>query len=344
MLKGTAREAAAEFLGTFILIVFGVGVVAQTVLSRNANGSYLGINIGWGLAVMLGVYMAGGISGAHLNPAVTLALAVTRGFSWTKVAPYVIAQIAGAFVASAVVFFTYREAFDAFDSGVRQVAGPAGTAGIFATYPQPFLSIFGGFVDQVVGTALLMAGVLAVTDQRNNAAPGWLTPVLVGGIVIAIGVSRSGTTLVTRSILRATSGRGSLPRLLAGAATSSPSAVVGGGCRSSRRRSAPSSARSCTTRWQPVITRRSPSRRNENTLCPRPRSGHHVEPRDRVRSRRRDRVGCAGGVSAAVPQRGARRARPGSDLVVTAQDRARGHGRGRRHRRGRGCDWRHQSA
>jgi MIP family channel proteins len=189
MLKGTAREAAAEFLGTFILIAFGVGVVAQTVLSRGANGSYLAINIGWGLGVMMGVYAAGGVSGAHLNPAVTLSLAVTRGFSWTKVAPYVIAQIAGAFAASAVVYATYHEAFVAFDSGTRQVLGGQGTAGIFATYPQPFLSTTGGFIDQVVGTALLMAGVLAVTDQRNNAAPGWLTPVLVGALVVAIGVA-----------------------------------------------------------------------------------------------------------------------------------------------------------
>jgi MIP family channel proteins len=188
MLKGTAREAAAEFLGTFFLIVFGVGVVAQTVLSRGANGSILAINLGWGLAVMLGVYVAGGVSGAHLNPAVTLALAVARGFSWSKVAPYVTAQVAGAFVASAVVYATYYEALDAFDGGTRQVLGAQGTAGIFATYPQPFLSIMGGFVDQVVGTALLMAGVLAVTDQRNNAAPGWMTPVLVGGLVVAIGV------------------------------------------------------------------------------------------------------------------------------------------------------------
>jgi MIP family channel proteins len=189
MLKGTAREAAAEFLGTFILIMFGAGVVAQTVLSRGANGSFLAINVGWGLGVMLGVYAAGGVSGAHLNPAVTLALAVTRGFAWVKVAPYIAAQVAGAFVAAAVVFATYHEAFSAFDGGVRQVLGEQGTGGIFATYPQPFLSIAGGFIDQVVGTALLMAGVLVVTDQRNNAAPGWLTPVLVGGIVLAIGVA-----------------------------------------------------------------------------------------------------------------------------------------------------------
>ena len=189
MLKGTSREAAAEFLGTFFLIVFGVGVVAQTVLSRGANGSFLAINIGWGLAVMLGVYVSAGVSGAHLNPAVTLAAALTRGFAWSKVGPYIVAQMAGAFVASALVYVTYYEAFNAFDGGVRQVLGERGTAGIFATYPQPFLSIAGGFVDQVVGTALLVAAILAITDQRNNAAPGWLTPVLVGGIVTAIGVS-----------------------------------------------------------------------------------------------------------------------------------------------------------
>ena len=188
-MHGTNREAAAEFLGTFILIVFGVGVVAQTVLSANANGSFLAINIGWGLAVMLGVYVAGAVSGAHLNPAVTIALAVVRGFPWAKAAPYIVAQMAGAFVASAVVYLTYREAFDAFDAGVRQIAGARGTAGIFATYPQPFLSTLGGFVDQVVGTALLMLSILAVTDSRNAATPSWLTPVIVGGIVTAIGVS-----------------------------------------------------------------------------------------------------------------------------------------------------------
>ena len=189
MLKGTSREAAAEFLGTFILIVFGVGVVAQTVLSKGANGSFLAINLGWGLAVMLGVYAAGGVSGAHLNPAVTIALAITRGFSWAKVLPFILAQVAGAFVAAAVVYLTYYEALNAFDGGVRQVTGEVGTAGIFATYPQTFLSITGGFVDQVVGTALLMATILAVTDQRNNATPSWLTPIVVGGIVVAVGVS-----------------------------------------------------------------------------------------------------------------------------------------------------------
>src|SRR5213593_4277923 len=103
------REALAEFFGTFILIVFGVGVVAQVVLSRQTAGSYLSINIAWGLAVTMGCYVAAGVTGAHLNPAVTLALAVHRRFAWNKVAIYAAAQLAGAFVASAVVYVTYRE-------------------------------------------------------------------------------------------------------------------------------------------------------------------------------------------------------------------------------------------
>src|SRR6201990_2330655 len=112
------RELLAEFLGTFILIVFGVGVVAQVVLSKRTAGSTLSINIAWGLAVTMGCYVSAGVTGAHLNPAVTLALAVHRRVPWTKVAPYMLAQMAGAFVASAVVYLTYREALSAFDGGV----------------------------------------------------------------------------------------------------------------------------------------------------------------------------------------------------------------------------------
>src|SRR6266446_4861740 len=108
MQRGLAREMLAEFLGTFVLIVFGVGVVAQTVLSKGAAGSMLSINIAWGLAVAMGCYVSAGVTGAHLNPAVTLALAVHRRFPWKKVAPYALAQVVGAFVASAVVYTTYH--------------------------------------------------------------------------------------------------------------------------------------------------------------------------------------------------------------------------------------------
>jgi MIP family channel proteins len=188
MLRGTAREAAAEFLGTFILLMFGIGVVAQFVLSGGKNGQYLSINIAWGLGVTMGAYVAAGVSGAHLNPALTLAFAIRRHFPWRKVLPYVAAQFAGAFAASAVIFVTYREALDAFDGGVRQIGGALGTAGIWATYPQPYLSTFpGGFIDQVVGTALLLIVICALTDTRNSAPESKLGPLLVGLLVVAIG-------------------------------------------------------------------------------------------------------------------------------------------------------------
>lgn len=185
----TTREAWAEFLGTFILIVFGVGVVAQVQLGGGTTGQYLSINIGWGLAVTMGVYVAGGVSGGHLNPAVTVAAAALRGFPWSKVGPYVLAQTAGAFVASAVVFLTYHDAFVHFDGGMRQVTGTLATAGIFATYPQPWLSTMGGLIDQIVGTALLVGVVFAISDKKNLAPPPNIGPVIVGLLVLLIGTT-----------------------------------------------------------------------------------------------------------------------------------------------------------
>ena len=185
MQSGTLRrELLAEFLGTFVLYSFGAGVVAQNVLSRGANGSYLAINLAWGMAVTMGIYVAGGVTGAHLNPAVTLALAVRRQLPWSKVLPYSLAQTGGAFMAAAAVLLVYREAFSAFDGGTRGME----TAGIFATYPQPFLSTAGALWDQIFGTALLMLVISAIGDSRNNAT-GNLAPVAVGLLVMAIGMA-----------------------------------------------------------------------------------------------------------------------------------------------------------
>src|SRR5258705_13356143 len=97
MPRALVREALAEFFGTFILIVFGVGVVAQVVLSRNTAGTYLSINIAWGLAVTMGCYVSAGGTGADPNPAVTPALPTHRRFPRSKVLPYSLAQIGGAF-------------------------------------------------------------------------------------------------------------------------------------------------------------------------------------------------------------------------------------------------------
>src|ERR1700723_691179 len=104
-----STELIAEFFGTFVLILFGNGVVAMDVLFN--KGGYTNITLAWGLGVTMGIYIAGKITGAHLNPAVTLTLAVFRGFPWKKVLPYSLVQIAGAFCGAAIVFWNYHPQF-----------------------------------------------------------------------------------------------------------------------------------------------------------------------------------------------------------------------------------------
>jgi len=180
---------AAEFFGTMIILLFGSGVVAMVQLFGSGtpgevvNGGYLSITLGWGLAVMMGVAVSVKVSGAHLNPAVTLSVAIFRGFAWGKVVPYITAQIAGAFCGAAIVFFNYRPAF------LKQDPLLDHTAGIFCTFPAFPDVPFAGFMDQVLGTALLLFLVMALTDENNLQAPSWMIPILVGAIVVAIGIS-----------------------------------------------------------------------------------------------------------------------------------------------------------
>lgn len=180
-------ELVAEFLGTLILILFGVGVVAQVVTSKGGLGDHDSIAWAWGLGVVFGVYTAARISGAHLNPAVTIALAVFRDFEWRKVLPFSLAQTAGAFVAALIVRFGYAEAINAVDPG-HTVA----TQGIFSTLPgngAMDISQGGALVDQIIGTAILLFLILAVTDTRNTAPVAWMAPFIVGLIVVAIGMA-----------------------------------------------------------------------------------------------------------------------------------------------------------
>lgn len=185
-------EVIAEFLGTFVLILFGTGVVAMVVLFPSGNpgelihGGYTNITLGWGLAVTMGIYIAGKISGAHLNPAVTLSLAVFRGFSWRKVLPYCIAQTLGAFVAAALVFWNYLPAFHRVDPTLERTAGVFTTFPAFPTLPQA------GFLDQLIGTGLLILLIFAITDEFNIPPGANLAPVLIGLVVVAIGMSFGG--------------------------------------------------------------------------------------------------------------------------------------------------------
>jgi glycerol uptake facilitator protein len=200
--QSAVGEAGSEFLGTFVLIMFGDGVVATCVagLSQSGrgelafnSGDWILISFGWGLAVTFGVYVAGGVSGAHLNPAVTLAQALRRGFPWKKVPTYMAAQVAGAFVAAAVVYFNYRFAIGSFEHVEHITRGSSesvGTYSIFATFPAGyFTSWFGPFMDQVIGTGLLVACIFAVIDEYNAPAKANLAPFIIGLIVVAIGIS-----------------------------------------------------------------------------------------------------------------------------------------------------------
>jgi glycerol uptake facilitator protein len=199
----TAGELLAEFIGTFILICFGDGVVAMAVAALNqsgrgtqifaASGDWLLITWGWGFAVTFAVYFAGGVSGAHINPAVTLAFAVKRDFPWRKVPTYIVAQVAGAFVGAALVYAVYKGAIDSYERVNHITRGDPNsvpTYSIFATFPAKYLGNWvGPLVDQVVGTAFLLGFILAVIDEYNQPVRANLAPLIIGFVVVAIGIS-----------------------------------------------------------------------------------------------------------------------------------------------------------
>jgi glycerol uptake facilitator protein len=188
-----AQEFAAEFLGTMVLILFGVGSVAMVVLFGHnppipgevVKGGYTNIVLGWGLAVTFGIYIAGTVSGAHLNPAVTLSLAATKRFSWTKVPHYLAAQFLGAFAGAGLVFADFHAQWKVADPALDH------TTGVFCTFPaQP--GFWPGFLDQVIGTALLVGLIFAVVDKLNAQPGANLAPFIIGLLVVAIGISFGG--------------------------------------------------------------------------------------------------------------------------------------------------------
>jgi aquaglyceroporin related protein, other eukaryote len=179
------REYLSEFFGVFILILFGDGVVAQVVLSDGKKGDYQSISWGWGIGVMLGVY-ASGISGAHINPAVTFANCVFRKFPWRKFPGYMLAQILGAMTASAIVYANYKSAIDVFEGGssIRTVPGfsETATAGIFCTYPAEFMTRTGMFFSEFIASTILMFCIYALKDD-GNIGSGPLTPLALFFVV-----------------------------------------------------------------------------------------------------------------------------------------------------------------
>lgn len=183
-----------EFLGTFILVFFGCGSVATAVLTGAQVGVFQ-VAIVWGIGIATAIYLTGSLSGAHLNPAVTIAMATWRDFSWGAVPRYVLAQFAGALAASVALYAIYGGALEAYETAhhiIRGAPGSEATAMIFGEYfPNPggqalteatrtAVSPGRAFFIEFLGTAILALVIFGVTDERNKSRPQLLTAATIG--------------------------------------------------------------------------------------------------------------------------------------------------------------------
>ncbi len=177
---------SAEFLGTLILILLGAGVVANVSLkeSKGKDSGWMVITTAWGLAVAIGAYVTGWVSGAHLNPAVTIAFAFSGDLDWALVPGYIIAQVLGAMVASALVYLTYKDHFDITED-------PDTKLGIFCTIPA-IRNPFWNLVTEIIGTIMLVLGIMGINHANNDV--GALSAFLAGCLVWVIGLSLGGPT------------------------------------------------------------------------------------------------------------------------------------------------------
>lgn len=205
MLSGTFGECVAEFFGTMVLILFGDGCVATFLLFSNnvlspsaastsssglVPGNFIPVDwniiaFGWGFAVMLGIYVAGAVSGAHINPAVTFGFAIRGKFPWRKVVPYWVAQVVGAFIAALILWLVYQGALTHALNGHNITA----LGNVFYTSAKPVVGTFGAFCDEFIGTALLVGLIFAIVDGRNQPVQGNLNPFIIGILIVAIGYS-----------------------------------------------------------------------------------------------------------------------------------------------------------
>ena len=188
----------AEFIGTALLILLGDGVVAGVLLknSKAENGGWIVITVAWAVAVAIAVYAVGRVSGAHINPAVTIALASIGAFPLAQVPGYIIAQMLGAFVGATLVFVHYLPHW-------KETEDPNLKLGVFSTGPA-IRDTASNFISEFIGTAVLLFGILAIGANAGALAAGdvdlsiaygtALAPLLVGLLVLVIGLSLGGTT------------------------------------------------------------------------------------------------------------------------------------------------------
>jgi glycerol uptake facilitator protein len=190
------NEYMAEFIGTFLLILLGNGVVANVVLkeTKGHNSGWIVISVGWGLGVFVGVSVAGPVSGAHINPAVTLGLAAAGQFAWSQVLPFIVAQMLGAAAGALTVWVFYRHHFDRTEDAGAQL-------GCFSTSPAIRKPV-SNFISELIGTFVLVFVILYIaepqltlgSDVEAKIGLGTLGALPVALLVTAIGLSLGGTT------------------------------------------------------------------------------------------------------------------------------------------------------
>lgn len=192
MSREYAGELISEAVALFIIIAFGDSVAAMYSLYDPSpyQHAYWGVCIAWGLAVTIAIYTTGSVSGCHANPAVTLALALYRKFSWKKVLPYCAAQTVGALLGAGLVYRLFGPVIDQFNGTHHLTRAAGGAAGVFFTHPALGITVGHAFGDEIILTAFLVFGIFAITEQYNEMAPGANFGALIIGFLVArIGAS-----------------------------------------------------------------------------------------------------------------------------------------------------------
>ncbi|KAG9509777.1 Aquaporin-7 [Fragariocoptes setiger] len=181
----------AEFFGTFMLVIIGDGAIAAYVVTRNKVEVFV-VCLGFGVGAMVATFLAGKISGAHINPAATLAFALEGSVQWKYVPVYLLGQYAGGFAAATVLLVNYAEGIAYIDGGTRSAFGAFNSTGhIFATYPAPYLSNWGGVLDQIIGTGVLLFSISAVTDRANSGLEARHQPLIIALVIALVCVAFS---------------------------------------------------------------------------------------------------------------------------------------------------------
>jgi len=197
-------QCMAEFFGTALLIFFGTGCVAALKVAGASFGLWE-ISIIWGVGVSMAIYLTAGVSGAHLNPAVSIALSLFAGFEKRKLPFYILAQVAGAFCAAALVYSLYSTLFFDYEQSHAMVRGSQASlelASVFSTYAHPALSIGQAFLVEMIITAILMAVIMALTDDNNGLPRGAMAPLLIGLLIAVIGSAMGPQTGFARNPAR----------------------------------------------------------------------------------------------------------------------------------------------